>query len=479
MPEAGEPLLPKPAPLATRASPTVPFCVDNRSDTSRDWNPFNSYHEPGRTTDTMLMFREPAIHNKHIRGSFGFQVLVILGTSVAAPLIFFGRFLTQSGIATQGIYNSIIASTCACILGTTLLRKVTVFPGTRGFSYVLPSYLSSYALALAAIFALRWNYNRPFLALSLGLAILTAFILSTYVRRHRQRRFYVVPFGRIDLVDSRETEWVVLDRPEPPTDINAIIVADLKFDHAPEWEKMLAEAAIRGHVVYHIKQLRESLTGRVSIDHLSENSFGSLLPNLAYVKGKRFIDLVSALVMVPILAPVFCVIAIIIKLDSPGPVFFRQNRMGYRGRVFSMIKFRTMRVRAEAAEADMIGDAMTSHNDVRVTKIGRFLRKSRFDELPQVFNIIRGEMSWIGPRPEAIALSQWYDNDIPFYSYRHIVRPGITGWAQVNQGHVTDLEAITAKLNYDFFYIKNFSFWLDILIALRTIKTMASGFGAR
>lgn len=145
-----------------------------------------------------------------------------------------------------------------------------------------------------------------------------------------------------------------------------------------------------------------------------------------------------------------------------------------------MLKFRTMRFRPPSAdERDALQAAMTKSDDDRVTKVGRFLRKSRLDEIPQIMNVMLGQMSWIGPRPEALPLSKWYNREIPFYSYRHIVRPGISGWAQVHQGHVTDLEAINEKLAYDFYYIKFFSAWLDIVIALRTIPTMISGFGAR
>jgi lipopolysaccharide/colanic/teichoic acid biosynthesis glycosyltransferase len=114
-----------------------------------------------------------------------------------------------------------------------------------------------------------------------------------------------------------------------------------------------------------------------------------------------------------------------------------------------------------------------------VTRLGRFLRISRLDELPQVINILRGEMSWIGPRPEALPLSHWYQDELPFYYYRHIVYPGITGWAQVNQGHVTEVDRVLEKLHYDFYYIKNFSAWLDILILLKTVRTMLTGFGAK
>src|SRR5690606_16681183 len=107
------------------------------------------------------------------------------------------------------------------------------------------------------------------------------------------------------------------------------------------------------------------------------------------------------------------------------------------------------------------------------------LRRSRIDELPQIYNILKGEMSWIGPRPEAEVLSQWYEAELPFYRYRHIVPPGITGWAQVNQGHVADLAEVNFKLHYDFYYIKNFSPWLDALIMFKTIQTVLSGFGSR
>ena len=122
---------------------------------------------------------------------------------------------------------------------------------------------------------------------------------------------------------------------------------------------------------------------------------------------------------------------------------------------------------------------MTSDDDDRITRVGGFLRRSRIDELPQIWNILKGEMSWIGPRPEAQVLSSWYTGEIPFYRYRHVVKPGISGWAQVNQGHVAEVDDVHLKLHFDFYYIKYFSPWLDLLIVFRTIRTMASGFGSR
>jgi lipopolysaccharide/colanic/teichoic acid biosynthesis glycosyltransferase len=128
---------------------------------------------------------------------------------------------------------------------------------------------------------------------------------------------------------------------------------------------------------------------------------------------------------------------------------------------------------------DPRAEAVTQDEDHRVTRIGKFLRRYRIDELPQIINILKGEMSWIGPRPEAVALSLWYEKELPFYRYRHIVRPGITGWAQVTQGHVANVDEVLWKLQYDFYYIKNFSFWVDVLIVARTIRTVLTGFGAR
>jgi len=128
---------------------------------------------------------------------------------------------------------------------------------------------------------------------------------------------------------------------------------------------------------------------------------------------------------------------------------------------------------------DQRDSAMTKEGDNRITSIGHFLRHSRIDELPQLVNVLKGEMSWIGPRPEAMILSRWYEQEIPFYRYRHIVRPGITGWAQVSQGHVVEVTDVTSKLYYDFYYIKNYSLWIDILIVIRTIRTMMTGFGAK
>ncbi|MDR6851846.1 lipopolysaccharide/colanic/teichoic acid biosynthesis glycosyltransferase [Sphingomonas sp. BE123] len=425
----------------------------------------------------LKMYAELTHRSRHsLFESLRVEVLLLFTLAVMAPAPLLGRYLLP-GIDSRPIDYAVIAAGFGAVVGLLLLRRVSAFPGTTIFGYILPSFLTSYGLAVAVMFLARADYSRLYLAVSLLVAVAVSFAVRFHLDKATSQRFYYVPAGNMSVVDQTpEVEWIPLLSAEVPTVRRAVIVADLRHDHADQWERMLAEAAIRGHVVYHVKQIAESLTGRVAIEHLSENSFGSLMPNLAYVKFKRVIDVIGTLFILPVLIPLLVLIALAIRLDSRGPVFFMQRRMGFRGEPFTVIKFRTMRPRDESADRD---DCVTQDDDDRITRLGRFLRRTRLDELPQAFNVLRGEMSWIGPRPEAIPLSEWYEAEIPHYRYRHIVRPGISGWAQVNQGHVADLNAVHLKLHYDFFYIKNFSAWLDLLILFRTVATVTSGFGAK
>ena len=222
-----------------------------------------------------------------------------------------------------------------------------------------------------------------------------------------------------------------------------------------------------------------SLTGRVELEHLSENTFGTLSPQSSYMTIKHVIDWSLALIFFLVTLPLLLLFGLIIQLESRGPAIFRQQRTGYRGKPFTVLKFRTMRLVETTDSSESRSSAITQAGDQRITPFGKFLRRSRIDELPQVWNILKGEMSWIGPRPEACILSRWYEAEIPFYRYRHIVRPGITGWAQVSQGHVAELDEVRSKLHYDFYYIKNFSAAFDILIVARTIRTIFTGFGSK
>lgn len=405
-----------------------------------------------------------------------------LAAAAGAPLVLAYIRYGPAPWQEAAVGNSVAASFLATALALFVFRKMTAFPGAGAFAYIIPSFSITYGICAAMLLWLRVQYVSSILLVSLVAGVSITFYLVHRLQYRTRPRFYMVPFGDLAVMHEMDSiDWHVMSEPTLPFDDRlAAIVADLRCDLEPAWERMLAEAALSGRPVYHTKQLHESITGKVEIEHLSENSFGSLLPNMAYCRIKRFLDIVVSIAALPILILPLGAVALLIKLDSHGPVFFRQTRMGYRGQPFDVVKFRTMTHRTAAVcDTEARIEAVTQIDDKRVTRVGRFLRRTRIDELPQILNVLRGEMSWIGPRPEALPLSLWYERELPFYVYRHIVRPGITGWAQVSQGHVADLEAVNTKLHYDFFYIKQFSAWLDALIVLRTVGIVLSGFGAK
>ncbi|MCL2790712.1 MAG: TIGR03013 family PEP-CTERM/XrtA system glycosyltransferase [Desulfobulbus sp.] len=189
---------------------------------------------------------------------------------------------------------------------------------------------------------------------------------------------------------------------------------------------------------------------------------------------KRLLDLFLAVIGLAVSLPASLLTALLIKLESPGPVLYRQERVGERGEVFSIIKFRSMR-----QDAEKNGAVWASQNDSRVTRVGGFIRKVRIDEIPQMWNVIRGEMSFVGPRPERPIFVEQLVQKLPYYSLRHSVRPGITGWAQIYYPYGASEEDALRKLEYDLYYIKHQSIFIDLLVIFRTVKTVLFRKGSR
>ena len=222
----------------------------------------------------------------------------------------------------------------------------------------------------------------------------------------------------------------------------------------------------------------ERETGRVDLDTLNPSwlifsdgfSSGRALSSVA----KRLFDIAASGLLLMLTFPLIALFALLVKLDSRGPAFFRQQRIGLYGQPFTLLKLRSMRTDAEAG-----GAQWASEDDPRITRLGRFIRKVRIDELPQVWTVLRGRMSFVGPRPEVPQFVEDLENRLPYYAERHMVKPGITGWAQINYPYGASIEDSRRKLEYDLYYAKNYTPFLDLLILLQTLRVVLWPEGAR
>jgi len=240
----------------------------------------------------------------------------------------------------------------------------------------------------------------------------------------------------------------------------------------------LLELRVRGCKVTEWASFYEKLSGRIPVDNLSPSFFifqEGFSKSRALLVSRRIVSLSFAAGLLLLLFPLMILTAILIKIDSPGPVFYTQKRVGNKGKVFEIIKFRSMRVDAEQNGSPQ----WAVRNDPRVTLVGKFIRATRLDELPQLINVLRGDLDIVGPRPERPEFVEELNKLLPYYTLRHTVKPGLTGWAQVMFHYSGTIEESKKKLQYDLFYIKNMSMKLDFLVLFRTIKIVLLGRGAR
>lgn len=278
-----------------------------------------------------------------------------------------------------------------------------------------------------------------------------------------------------------------------------LLIIAITHEKSQALVQALTKLCWNGCQVFDMPSFYEYLAGKIPIEHISDiwlflNSLRSR--KFYYRRLKRLVDLVLAVFTLLITSPLFLLSALMIKLDSPGPVFYLQERLGQDGKTFRIIKFRTM-----VQDAESQGPQWAAENDSRITRVGGILRKFRLDELPQLFNVIKGEMSIVGPRPEREIFVQEFiepvlicrqaqyslaampivideiKERVPYYSYRLLVKPGITGWAQVQFTYASSMEDTWEKLKFDLYYIKNICFLLDLAILLKTVRIVLFGRG--
>jgi exopolysaccharide biosynthesis polyprenyl glycosylphosphotransferase len=241
----------------------------------------------------------------------------------------------------------------------------------------------------------------------------------------------------------------------------------------------LLEAEAQGIIVEDGVQTYENFTGKLAIETLTPSFLifsGAFRKSRLLVAFRRVSSLAVAALGLVLAAPLMVVMALAIKLDSRGPVFFVDERAGLGGRPFLLIKFRTMHGQS-SADSEKPDSVWQRDDSARITRVGRWIRGLRLDELPQFWNILRGDMDLVGPRPEILRNVKTMGEHIPYYSLRHVVRPGLTGWAQVRYGYSVSLEQVTEKMRYDLFYIKHMSPWLDLRIVVDTVKIALFGRG--
>lgn len=374
------------------------------------------------------------------------------------------------------VINSNLLALLAYTLAAISITPFSTFPGKRGWLHILPAVGIAYSCVFWVAASLFITFSNSFVLVN---GVLTAFffIIETLIRRRQRPQMAFIPQGRAHNAHTLpHTNWLCLNTPKlPEKPLFSAVVADLHSQNLDaSWQKFLSDCALQGIPVYNIRQIEESLTGRVKIRHLYENDLGSLLPSPAYMAVKRILDIIIVIISLPLTLPLMFLTAALVYFDNKNSVLFSQKRVGLGGREFTIFKFRSMVIDSEknGAQLAQVGDS-------RITHIGKWIRKTRLDELPQLWNVLKGEMSLIGPRPEQKTFVHQFEQSIPFYNYRHIVRPGLSGWAQVTQGYAGNADETQIKIEHDFYYIKHFSFSLDVLILFKTIKTIFTGFGAR
>ncbi|MGI9424192.1 MAG: sugar transferase [Hyphomicrobiaceae bacterium] len=345
----------------------------------------------------------------------------------------------------------------------------------RRFEAAIICVFINYALLLFVLLSFRLYYSRPVLIVSFLASITLVALFNLLLEKYRERRVGIIPQGIDD--DAR---WNVgsdadfIQSPTEPARNYDIILVDWAQITDPRWMRFATHAILSGCEVRHIASFMEIKHGRVLAEYFETDHAVSPAGSMYINWYKRILDILIVLLALPIALVVLATASLLILLTMGRPILFMQSRVGVDGRQFKMYKLRSMRStsRKDGASATSIGDQ-------RITPLGRFLRRFRIDEIPQFYNILIGDMSLVGPRPEQPELAQTYATKLPAFQNRTMLRPGITGWAQVRGRYAADEKETENKLAYDLYYLKYASFTMDVSIIAQTFKTLVTGNSAR
>lgn len=409
-------------------------------------------------------------------------IWALLGLSLLGLSVLAAEALREHRIVTALFTRTLLWSGAAYLFASALMLRSLHLPADEGDSLVGLSVTLAFIVLLVCFAVLRIQYSRLALVFCY-FAMLTWmwFGYRLFVRN------YVPVFGYSDPVTLAQLEQIL-------TMPGAVAPSPHRFEHIqslpeavgcdalmvdrnamadPERTRILSQLKLTHVRMYSVERIGEMMTGRVGLAHIDENFLDDYAEHYFYGFFKRLLDIIAVMVLAPLALPLGLFVGLAVRLESKGPAVFRQARVGLFGRSFVMLKFRSMTTDDDAPAK------FATKQDPRVTRVGRVIRKYRLDEIPQLWNVLKGDMSLIGPRPEQVPMVEQFSQSIPYYPYRHLVRPGLSGWAQVQQGYVGTHEETVTKLSYDLYYVKHCSFALDLLITIKTMRTLLTGYGAR
>ena len=448
---------------------------------------------------TLPRRHKAALASAHARQQQSHLLWATLGVSLLGLLWLAGGWLEQQGWVTRDFERTVLACLLPYFVAAHLLYRSTHLPAAERGGLLLVTTTVPFVLTPLGFALLQTPYSRSALLLSylltsvwfwFGYRWLLAPRRLKLLYWHEQQPLKLKRMLQaMGTTVSRTAEqrlqlltWPQHWRDKPSSCPDTLAVEGALTDmgetlESPAPDRLQRHKVLTTLKLHHIRlyspeAVVETVSGRVPAS-LLESELWQPDGNPAYDLVKRLLDLGAVVLTLPLWLPLGLLVALAVKLDSPGPAVFSQWRTGLYGRPFLIHKFRSMR--HESVDTPRFA----RESDPRITRLGAFLRKSRLDEIPQLWNVMRGDMSLIGPRPEQTAFVQQFAEDIPSYPYRHLVRPGVTGWAQVQQGYAAGREETAVKLSYDLYYVTHYSLAMDLLILAKTLQTVVTGRGAR
>lgn len=410
---------------------------------------------------------------------------LVVAVAVASELVLGTPFPWQATV--RSVWPFFLFMVGSMILMSILTEKMGG-PGVPRPTYGRMSVIGLGTILLTAnliVFFRDVWYSRPLFLASMAIWIIPASVHRFIQRRGPWEEKIAVISGEKKLIDElaeadhADVIWVrdpqfdgAIDLP----DWGVTVAVDLRAVLSERMAQFVSSCDLAGYTIRPFSSVYEEHVGRVPLVHMAEGweISAPLLQVARWLPGKRVVDLVLSITTIPLWVPLGCLVGLYVKIADGNSVIFNQERVGLGGEVFVMHKFRTMKLDSEDN-----GPQFASERDPRLIRGGSFLRKSRLDEIPQLWNVIKGDMALVGPRAEQVPFVEEFRSRIPFYDHRHLVRPGITGWAQVSYGYADDEADTIEKLTYDLYYIKHMSPVADLRIFWKSIWTVLSGSGAR